>query len=203
MNRNAAGFQNWRAGYRCLFAAIALALVFATTAAAQQKDKKKKQAADETQPAPDATKSLPDEQRVDLVISNMLGAWQIGDTDKLHKVMADDVVVVNGNWAPPVVGWAEYLKAYQLQRARANQVRLERSNTLIRVTGNVAWACYQWDFSGIVDGQASGARGQTTLILEKRNDAWIIVHNHTSVVETALQPKPAATAPAPAPAAKP
>ncbi len=202
MNRNAAGFQNSRAGYWRVFAAIALALVFATTAPAQQKDKKKKQA-DQAQPQPDATKALPDEQRIDLLISDMLGAWQIGDTDKLHKDIADDVVVVNGNWAPPVVGWAEYLKAYQLQRARANQVRLERSNTLIRVTGNVAWACYQWDFSGIVDGQPSGARGQTTLILQKRNDAWIIVHNHTSIVETALQPSPAATAPAPAPAAKP
>ena len=202
MNRNAAGFQNSRAGYWRVFAAIALALVFATTAPAQQKDKKKKQT-DQAQPQPDATKALPDEQRIDLLISDMLGAWQIGDTDKLHKDIADDVVVVNGNWAPPVVGWAEYLKAYQLQRARANQVRLERSNTLIRVTGNVAWACYQWDFSGIVDGQPSGARGQTTLILQKRNDAWIIVHNHTSIVETALQPSPAATAPAPAPAAKP
>jgi ketosteroid isomerase-like protein len=90
-----------------------------------------------------------------------------------------------------------------LQRARANQVRLERSNTLIRVTGNVAWACYQWDFSGIVDGQSSGARGQTTLILEKRNDAWIIVHNHTSIVETALQSSPSPAATMPAPAAKP
>ncbi len=202
MNRNAAGMQNSRGSYWRLFAAIALVLVFATTAPAQQKDKKKKQA-DQAQPQPDAAKALPDEQRIDLVISDMLGAWQIGDTDKLHKDIADDVVVVNGNWAPPVVGWPEYLKAYQMQRARANQVRLERSNTLIRVTGNVAWACYQWDFSGIVDGKPSGARGQTTLILEKRNDAWIIVHNHTSIVETALQPSPAATAPAPAPAAKP
>jgi ketosteroid isomerase-like protein len=202
MNRNAARFRNSRARYRYLIGLLALSLAFATTASAQ-KDKKKKQPADQTQQQPDPTKSLPDEQRIDLLISDMLGAWQIGDTDKLHKDIADDVVVVNGNWAPPVVGWAEYLRAYQLQRARANQVRLERTNTLIRVTGNVAWACYQWDFSGIVDGQSSGARGQTTLILEKRNDAWIIVHNHTSIVETALQPSPAATTPAPAPAAKP
>jgi ketosteroid isomerase-like protein len=197
MNRNAAKLQNSRARYWYLFAALALSLAFATTASAQ-KDKKNKQPADQAQQQQDATKSLPDEQRIDLVISDMLGAWQIGDTDKLHKDIADDVVVVNGNWAPPVIGWAEYLRAYQLQRARANQVRLERTNTLIRVTGNVAWACYQWDFSGIVDGQSSGARGQTTLILEKRNDAWIIVHNHTSIVETALPPSPAATAPAPA-----
>jgi ketosteroid isomerase-like protein len=196
MNRNAARFSNSRSRYWHLVAVLALSLAFATTASAQ-KDKKKQQA-DQAQPQPDASKSLPDEQRIDLLISDMLGAWQIGDTDKLHKDIADDVVVVNGNWAPPVVGWPEYLRAYQLQRARANQVRLERTNTLVRVTGNVGWACYQWEFSGLVDGQSSGARGQTTLILAKRNDAWIIVHNHTSLVETALQTSPATTAPAPA-----
>ena len=203
MNRNTAKVPKSRTLNGYLFALLALSLAFLPTASAQ-KDKKKKpeeQAQQQT-----ATKNaLPDEQRIDLLISDMLGAWQIGDTDKLHKDIADDVVVVNGNWAPPVVGWSEYLKAYQAQRARANQVRLDRTNTLIRVTGNVAWACYQWDFTGIVDGQPSGARGQTTLILEKRGDDWIIVHNHTSVVQTALQASPASSspAPAPAPAAKP
>ena len=202
MNRNAAEFPNYRTLSRYLFALLALFLTFASTCSAQ-KNKKKTPEEDQAQQQNAAKKALPDEQRIDLVISDMLGAWQIGDIDHLHKDIADDVVVVNGNWAPPVVGWAEYLKAYQAQRARANQVRLDRSNTLIRVNGNVAWACYQWDFTGIVDGQPSGARGQTTLILEKRNDDWIIVHNHTSIVQTALQVNPASSTPSPAPPAKP
>ncbi len=195
MNRNTTEFHVHRMLIRFLFSLLALSLAFASTVSAQKDKKKKKD--DQAQQQPPPKNSLPDEQQIDLLISDMLGAWQIGDTDKLHKDIADDVVVVNGNWAPPVIGWQEYLKAYQLQRARANQVRLDRTNTLIRVTGNVAWACYQWDFSGIVDGQPSGARGQTTLILEKRNDVWIIVHNHTSIVETALQAAPAASSPAP------
>jgi ketosteroid isomerase-like protein len=200
MNRNAAESLVSRAPNRFLVTLLALSFAFTTTASAQ-KDKKKKQA-DQAQQLAAIKDALPDEQRIDLLISDMLGAWQIGDTERLHKDIADDIVVVNGNWAPPVVGWPEYLKAYQAQRARANQVRLDRSNTLIRVTGSVAWACYQWDFSGIVDGQPSGARGQTTLILEKRNDAWIIVHNHTSIVQTALPATPATATP-PAPTAKP
>ncbi len=200
MNRKATESHISRVLIRLLYSLLALSLAFASTASAQ-KDKKKKN--DQPQQQTPLKTSLPEEQQIDLLISSMLGAWQIGDTDKLHKEIADDVVVVNGNWAPPVVGWAEYLKAYQAQRARANQVRLDRTNTLIRVTGNVAWACYQWDFSGIVDGQPSGARGQTTLILEKRNDAWVIVHNHTSIVETALHPIPAVPSPSPAPTANP
>ena len=41
------------------------------------------------------------------MISEMLGAWQVGDVDKLHKDYADDVTVVNGAYAPPDRGLDE------------------------------------------------------------------------------------------------
>ena len=72
---------------------------------------------------------------------------------------------------------------------------MDRTNTYIKLNGNFAWACYQWDFSAVVDGQPSAARGQTTLILEKRNNHWVIVHNHTSVAPTAQTATPANTPP--------
>ncbi len=65
------------------------------------------------------------------------------------------------------------------------QVRLDRTNTYIKVSGTVGWACYQWDFGGTVDGQPMISRGQTTLVMEKRNNRWLIVHNHTSVAQGA------------------
>lgn len=169
-----------------LGAALLLALAWPSSA---QKDKKKK-----ADPA-DAKLSLPmgDEQQIDYLISEMLGAWQVGDTERLHKDYADDVSVVNGIWAPPVFGWTSYLAAYQQQRARMQQVRLDRSNTYIKLNGNTAWACYQWDFSAVVDGQPTVARGQTTLILEKRGDHWVIGHNHTSMAPTAEPVAPANT----------
>jgi ketosteroid isomerase-like protein len=49
-----------------------------------------------------------------------------------------------------------------------------------------------------VDGQPSAARGQTTLILEKRNNHWVIVHNHSSLVST-VQPVAPANTPQPPP----
>jgi ketosteroid isomerase-like protein len=102
--------------------------------------------------------------------------------------------VVNGSWAPPVFGWTTYLAAYQQQRAHMQQVRMDRINTYSKVTGNSAWACYQWDFSAVVDGQPTQARGQTTLVLEKRTDHWVIVLNHTSL-STAAQPVQPANTP--------
>ncbi len=170
----------------------ALACAFVSPAAAQ-KDKKKQPAikpADSTNPLV----PMSDENQIDYMISEMLGAWQVGDTEKLHKDYADDVTVVNGAYAPPIMGWPNYLAVYQQQRARMQQVRMDRSNTVIKVAGNFAWACYQWDFAATADGMPTTAQGQTTLVLEKRNNHWTIVHNHTSMVPMTRQPEPAANA---------
>src|SRR5208337_2424816 len=59
-----------------------------------------------------------------------------------------------------------------------------------------AWACYQWEFTAIVDGVPASAFGHTTLVFEKRNDVWLIVHNHTSLVQASQTAAPAAQPPA-------
>jgi len=177
-----------------LLIALTLLLTSVSPAVAQQKEKKKKKdaAADSGGPIIPLT----DEQQIDYMISEMLGAWQLGDIERLHRAYADDVVVVSGAYAPPVIGWNNYLASYQLQKARMQQVRMDRINTLIKVAGTFGWACYQGDFSGVVDGQPSAAQGQTTLVLEKRNNHWVIVHNHTSLVPSAPPASPSGTQPA-------
>jgi ketosteroid isomerase-like protein len=171
--------------------AAALFLTCVSPAAAQKEKKKKK---DNTPPTDSSNTLIPmlDEQQIDYMLSEMLGAWQMGEIEKLHKDYADDVSIVNGSWAPPIIGWTNYLAIYQQQRARMQQVRLDRSNTYIKVNGTVAWACYQWDFAAVVDGQPTESQGQTTLVLEKRNNHWVIVHNHTSLAAKVPQTAPAA-----------
>jgi ketosteroid isomerase-like protein len=181
-----------RLGTLLLFA-LALLLATASPAAAQKKNK--------PSAPPDSTSvvPLPDEKQIDYNISEMLGAWQLGDTEKLHKNYADDVMVVNGIYAPPVIGWNNFLTLYQQQRARMQRVRLDRANTYIKVNGNMAWACYQWDFAAVVDDKTTTAQGQTTLVFQKRDSRWLIVLNHTSLV----QPTPQTAAPANTPGAPP
>ena len=194
------------AGRRLVLLTIlfALSLTLAGTASAQKKKKK-----DDTPPPQTSSSdivSLPDQMKIDNTIGEMLGAWQVGDLEKLHATIADDVSVVSGTWGPPVIGWANYAASYQMQRARVQQVRMERSNTLIRIapSGSFAWACYQWEFSGVVDGTPGSSIGQTTLVLEKRGDKWLIVHNHTSLVQSTTPAAPASAAPQqPAPSAPP
>ena len=172
-----------------LLATVFLLVNISPAAALKDKKKKKK---DEAQPV-DTSKTLAnmsDEQQIDYMLSVMLGAWQIGDVEKLHTAYADDVSMVSGSWAPPVIGWPNYLAVYQQQRARVQRVRMDRMNTYIKVNGNTGWACFQWDFSATLDGQRMESQGQTTVVVEKRNNQWIIVHNHTSLTP-GLQPTPA------------
>ncbi|MBZ5527300.1 MAG: nuclear transport factor 2 family protein [Acidobacteriia bacterium] len=187
-----------------LFLCVCILLSAAGPALAQKqkKDKKKKDSAADATLA--ASLALPDEQQINLLITDMLAAWQLGDVEKLHTYYADDLSAVSGLWEPPVMGWANYLSNYQRQRARVQQVRMDRQNTLVRVNGATAWACYQWDFFGAVDGQGSSAHGQTTLVFVKRDGRWLIIHNHTSLTQDSLPQAPAAAPQGtPLPAAQP
>jgi ketosteroid isomerase-like protein len=176
-------------GLRWIGAILGCAILLAAfvSPSGLQKDKKKKK---DTSSNAQPIIPMSDEQQIDYLISSMLGAWQLGDVERLHQFYADDVMVVSGTWAPPVMGWANYAVLYQQQRARVQQIRMDRLNTYIKVEGPFAWACYQWDFGGTVDGQPMASQGQTTLIVEKRNNRWLIAHNHTSVAQAPMPVTP-------------
>jgi ketosteroid isomerase-like protein len=177
----------------CIVLALVLLALAAPAAAQKNKDKKKNQPA--TDSPVDLKPALPDSQAIDQTIGEALGYWQIGDVDSLHKYYADDVVVVSGLWEPPIIGWANYLKAYQAQRTTMQGQRMERSNTLIKVNGNSAWATYQFVFAAMADEKVVQFHGHTTLILNKQGDHWVIAMNHSSVVDSGMsEPVPAANA---------
>lgn len=161
---------------RILTLLLAVGFLLASICPAGQKDKKKKKDDANTS----NTALMSDEQQINYMLSEMMGALQVGDVEKLHSTYADDVSIVSDNWAPPVMGWANYLAIYQQQRAHVQRVRMDRTNTFIKVKGDVAWACYQWNFIATLDGQPMQSQGQTTVVMEKRNGHWLIVHNHSS-----------------------
>ncbi len=171
---------------------LAVALGCLTSASAGQKEKPQKgNKGDSLETG--LSIPVPDTQAVDLVVSQMLGAWQVGDVEMLHKSYADDVMVVSAAFEPPLQGWQNYAKAYQAQLGRSRGV-LDRSNSYIKVDGTQAWVTYQWQYSGQVDGVPIKALGHTTLILQKRSGTWLIVLNHTSGLPGAAQPAPQPTA---------
>jgi uncharacterized protein (TIGR02246 family) len=145
-------------------------------------NKKNKQKGADAGASVSAASLMPENQAIDLLVSQMLGAWQAGDADAMRKFYADDIMVISGAWEPPLMGWANYARAYQAQFARTSGSRLERTNSYLKMMGDTAWVTYQWQFLGNVDGKRTQAFGHTTLVLQKRAGNWLIVLNHTSAI---------------------
>src|ERR1700733_2717523 len=122
--------------------AVSLPLWAGPSAPGQKKNKKDKdnQQTQSVDPRAPQTES----QVIDQRISEMLAYWQIGDVDSMHKYYADDVATISGAYEPPLLGWDNYLRAYQAQRARTQGGRMDRINTFTKVTGDTAWSTYQW-----------------------------------------------------------
>jgi ketosteroid isomerase-like protein len=183
---------NWCARRTVAALGISLLLLLAGATQASAQNKKNKNSTVPTATTNGPTIPLSDEQQIDYLVSTTLGAWQVGDIDKLHASYADDVTIVQGPFMSPVVGWNNYLPLYQQQHARMQQIRMDRTNTVIKVNGTCAWATFQWDFSAVVDGLPATSQGHMTLVMDKRNGKWVITLNHTSVAEQAPRQQPSA-----------
>lgn len=189
-------------GCACLLAA-ALIVAVSPSGAGQKNKKNSSNASSDS-----AAVSLPNTPQVEANkinedIGEMLGAFQVGDADLMHKYYSDDCTFVQSTFDPPIVGWQNYVALYDREKAAFQGIQLIRRNTNVFVHGDVAWASYQWQFDSTWQGQPYITRGQTTLVLTKVDGNWLIVHNHTN--EVMAEPKPQTTAetatpPQPAPA---
>jgi ketosteroid isomerase-like protein len=162
-----------------------------------QKKSKKDKAPLEGQPMPELP--IPASDKIDNAIGEMLGQFQVGDFEGMHKHYADNATFISGAYEPPIVGWQNYVTGLQKQRSAFQGMQIIRRNTLVFPHGDVAWASYQWEFLALYNDKPYSARGQTTLILNKIGDNWLIVHNHTSQIceapRAAVAPQPAGQAP--------
>src|SRR6266436_9609913 len=118
-SRNSRGRSKMMRALAAMAAAlvILLALMAMPGASAQNNKKKKKNEPpkvnnDNANPVVQLT----DEQQIDYMLSEYLGVWQLGDTERLHKFYTEDVTVVSGGWTAPVAGWTNFLALYQQQR---------------------------------------------------------------------------------------
>jgi ketosteroid isomerase-like protein len=167
---------------RCFIAAVLILTFAGTFSANQNNQKKKKNQASNTTDASASVLTPEISTQIDQAIGEMLGAFQLGDIETMHKHYADNATFVSGTYAPPVVGWQNYVPVYQAGMAGFQGIQLIRRNTYVYNTADVAWAMYQWEFLSTYNGKPFSAEGQTTLIFDKVGDKWLIVHNHTSQV---------------------
>jgi len=178
MMHNPGGFASiFRRAAKQITILIAIFTLGSSAAWAQKKPKNK--AADQS-PMPQIP--MPVSDQIDHDIGEMLAAFQLGKVDMMHKYYSDECVFVNGAYAPPIVGWQNYAADYQRSMALFQGMQLIRRNTYVFVHSDIAWATYQWEFLSNYQNKPYSARGQTTLVLQKIGDNWLIVHNHTSQI---------------------
>ena len=161
---------------------LMLAMAILTTPASGQDQKKQKKGKQDTTDNQTPLPPSPTQDQLDLNIGEMLGAWQVGDVEAMHKYYDDGATFTSGAYEPPIIGFQNYVTAYQKARQRFEGMQLIRKNTVVYFRADFAWASYQWELLATVDGQPFSARGQTTLVFGKTGDKWLIVHNHTSEV---------------------
>ncbi len=124
--------------------------------------------------------------KVKAVLDQLIEASENGDMELLSKIYAHDPDMVNfgTNADERIVGWEKLKKLMQEQFDSTGSSKLSVSDQVIKVheSGKAAW------FSEIIDwdlefrGEAVSLTGlRATGVLEKRNEAWVIVQLHYSV----------------------
>ena len=148
-----------RAAASRAFIAAMLILAFSSGAWAQ----KKKKSTTQMIPRRWQAAARPGSDTIEHDIGEMLGAFQVGDVEAMHKYYSDNVIFVSAGSGPPVIGWKNYVPQYQAQKAAFQGMQLIRRNTLIFVHQDVSWATYQWEFDIHAERQAIlGARANDT-----------------------------------------
>ncbi len=80
---------------------LTLAVAFSITATSAGQDKKQKKVKQDTKEDPMPMPPIPTPDELDRNIGEMLGAWQVGDVDAMHKFYADDATFTSGAFEPP------------------------------------------------------------------------------------------------------
>lgn len=115
------------------------------------------------------------------VVAAIAEMSQAGNTAALDTLFAHDAWVQVIEGAGVNNGWVDYRDHHlepELERFR--NFRLRYFDVEPQVRGNVAWAAFRYEvaFDGPQGHTESEGRG--TVILEKRDGRWLVVHRHTS-----------------------
>lgn len=122
-----------------------------------------------------------DVQEVRMVIERLAGLMQAGDFEAIGEVYAPgrSVHIIEGVGVNH--GWEEYRDDHLRPEFEAFS-NFEYSYSAIepQIRGNIAFAAFRYDLSADMESDHIDVGGRGTIILEKMNDQWKIVHIHTS-----------------------
>lgn len=119
------------------------------------------------------------ESQVRDVVRALFAAVERGDTAALDSLYSQDVTVMEG--AGMDRGWAAYRDHHllpELKQFRNFQYR--PSDIESHASGDHAWAIFRYSIRAQVGERSVDSVGRGTVILERRNGRWVVVHTHTA-----------------------
>ena len=125
-----------------------------------------------------------DAQDVRATILKSAAGWSTLNPDNNDPIYTSSDRAVFFDVAPmQYVGWAAYKEGFRKGFAGFKDMKLALNDDLaVHRAGNLAWATTTWKLDGhLKDGKDVHLEGRTTLLLEKQNGKWVIVHEHYSV----------------------
>ena len=122
-----------------------------------------------------------DSVAVRLAMEAVAGAYESGDLAAFDSLFHESVTVLDGGRVS--LGRADYLAdvlAPQIGSLHDRGCRLD--DIRVRLARNTAWATYRFVLAGKQDGERVETHGVGTMVLQKFQGRWQIVHVHTSSV---------------------
>jgi len=181
---------------------LAAAIAAAQTSAKKPARRAPKPAAAQTQaPLTDAVAGEQLRQR----LQEVLNAWSTMDPDAAARYYAKDADLVFFDLVPfQYKGWDDYYLGTKkfFQNYQSLSIRLNEDAS-VHWKGDLAYATATWNVLGVLnDGTQQRLDLRWTVVLERRNNEWVVVHEHVSAPLAPAAQKPTGQ-PAPPPEKKP
>lgn len=128
-------------------------------------------------------------------VRQLLNAWSMLDPQNGARYYAKDAdIVFFGPATVQYKGWDAYALGLKALFAHYQNLSLRlNDDAQVRFRGDVAYASATWNAAGeLVDGTRHQFDLRWTAVLERRNQEWMVVHEHVSLPATLPAAKPAA-----------
>lgn len=122
-----------------------------------------------------------DSTSVRLVAEAVARAYESGKLTTVDSLFSDSLTVFDGDQI--ISGRASYIDYLESQIGALDDRRIRLRDITVKAARNSAWATYGFTCEGTRDGEPIEVRGVGTMILQRSQNRWQIVHIHTSVTQ--------------------
>lgn len=123
------------------------------------------------------------EKAVKDILDIYIRAYARKDLDKMMSLFADDpdLVFIGTGEDEWVQGYEDLKKGFKRDFKQADEIDIGFENLNISSSEDVAWASMRMMMNAVVSGEEVILVGRLSLVAEKRDNKWFIVHLHFSL----------------------